>query len=119
MHQTLILDNGLQALRQSAIRKPPSLPTFLESPSTQLWLKVLLPRQESMKAIELAFFQWIGSSGECLVPACIAGSNAFAYKHVLHYALLRHVRSNVFGKTANGIILHIVTWTLVPFNCAI
>ena len=33
------------------------------SPPTHLWLKVLLPSPDALKAIELAFFQWIGSNG--------------------------------------------------------
>ena len=33
------------------------------SPASQLWLKGLLPSEESVKDVVLAFQQWIGTTG--------------------------------------------------------
>ena len=52
------LDDGISCLNGVKMSSPNST-----RPATQLWLKGLLPSQDSVKDVALAFQQWIGTYG--------------------------------------------------------
>lgn len=80
-----------------------------EFPSTQLWLKVLLPIQESMKAVELAFFQWVGSGGECVVLLLLQeGQHVYATICCQMHASLSSFQTLMLAAIATKVLIHIV-----------